>query len=111
MFKIRLPEAPCNIDILLFLLDHQAPLLPEFDHSVLEGQLLHVGVLDVQPELEDSNEGARSPNPSTAVYQDWPLSICKLIFDHLVSNLVLRNFMLHSVKKSSNISSEETYDT
>ena len=89
MFKILVPEAPCNIDILLFLLDHQAPLLPEFDHSVLEGELLHVGVLDVQPEFEDGNVGARSSNSCTAVHQDWPMSIYKLIFDHSVSNLVV----------------------
>ena len=111
MFKIHLPEASCNIDILLFLLDHQAPLPPQFEHCVLDGQLLNVGVLDVHPELEDGNVGARSPNPCTTVHQDWPLSICKLRFDHLVSNLVLWNVMLHSVKESSNISSEKTYDT
>ena len=89
MFKILVPEAPCNIDILLFLLDHQAPLLPEFDHSVLEGQFVHIGVLEVQPEFEDGNVGARSPNSCTAVHQDWPISICNLAFDHMVFNMVL----------------------
>ena len=76
---MQIPEALGDVGILLFLLDHQAPLLPQLEHGVLDGQLLHVGVLDVQPELEDGNVGACPPYPGTAVNQNGPILICKSI--------------------------------
>ena len=47
----NLPEALCNVGILLLLLNHLAPLLPQLKHGGEDGELLDVGVDVVEPEL------------------------------------------------------------
>ena len=64
------PETLCNVGILLFLLDHKAPLPPEGEHRGKDGEVLHVGVDVVQPELVHRQEGSSSSHSGTAVYQD-----------------------------------------
>ena len=64
------PETLCNEDILLFLLHHEAPLLPEGKHCGEDGELLDVGVDVVEPELVHGQEGARPSNSCAAVHQD-----------------------------------------
>ena len=64
------PETLGNVGVLLFLLDHKAPLPPQSEHSGEDGELLHVGVNVVEPELVHRQEGACSSNSCAAVHQD-----------------------------------------
>ena len=64
------PETLCNVGILFFLLNHKAPLPPEGEHRGKDGEVLHVGVDVVQPELVHRQEGSSSSPSGTAVYQD-----------------------------------------
>ena len=68
--KIVSPETFCNVSILLFLLNHKAPLLPELEHSGIKGKLSDVGVDVVEPELVHRQERSGSPNSCAAVDQD-----------------------------------------
>ena len=49
--QLAIPEALGNVGILLFLLDHQAPLLPQLKHGGEDGELLDLRVDVVEPEL------------------------------------------------------------
>ena len=73
--KIVLPETFCNVSVLLFLLDHKTPLLPQLEHSGIKGKLSYVGVDVVEPELVHRQERSSSPNSCTAVdqYCAWDL--------------------------------------
>ena len=68
--KIVSPDTFRNVSVLLFLLNHQASLLPQFEHSGIEGKLSDVGVDVVEPELVHRQERSGSPNSCTAVDQD-----------------------------------------
>ena len=48
---MAIPEALSDVGILLLLLDHQAPLLPQLEHGGEDGELLDLGVDVVEPEL------------------------------------------------------------
>ena len=48
---MAIPEALSDVGILLFLLDHQAPLLPQLKHGGEDGELLDLRVDVVEPEL------------------------------------------------------------
>ena len=67
---MAIPEALGDVGVLLFLLDHQAPLLPQLEHGGEDGELLDLRVDVVEPELVHGQEGACSSNTSTAVDQD-----------------------------------------
>ena len=73
--KIVLPETFCNVSVLLFLLNHQASLLPHLEHSGIEGKLPDVGVDVVEPELVHRQERSGSSYPSTTMdqYCAWDL--------------------------------------
>ena len=64
------PETLGNVGVLLFLLDHEAPLPPQSEHSGEDRELLDVGVDVVEPELVHGQEGARPSNSCAAVHQD-----------------------------------------
>ena len=72
---MAIPEALSDVGILLFLLDHQAPLLPQLEHGGEDGELLDLGVNVVEPELVHCQERSSSPNSCTAVdqYCAWDL--------------------------------------
>ena len=46
-----LPQTLGNIDVLLFLLNHLTPLPPQRDHNGQDGQLFHLRVEVIEPEL------------------------------------------------------------
>ena len=50
------PQTLGNIDVLLFVLNHLTPLPPQRDHNGQDGQLLHVRVEVVEPELVHHQE-------------------------------------------------------
>ena len=64
------PETLCNVDILLFLLNHEAPLLSEGKHGGKDRELLDVWVDVVEPELVHSQKGPRPSNSCAALHQD-----------------------------------------
>ena len=66
------PEALGNVGVLFLLLDHQASLSPEGNHSGQDGELVNVGVEEIEPELVHCQEGSRPSDSSTAVDQDCP---------------------------------------
>ena len=73
--KIVSPETFCNVSILLFLLNHEPPLLPQLEYSGKEGKLSDVGVDVVEPELVHRQERSSSPNSCAALdqYCAWDL--------------------------------------
>ena len=64
------PERLCDVGILLFLLNHKAALPPQSEHGGEDGELLHVGVDVVEPELVHRQEGSGPSYSSAAVHQD-----------------------------------------
>ena len=64
------PETLCNVGILLFLLNHKAPLPPQGEHGGKDGELLHVGVGVVEPELVHRQEGSGPSHSGAAVHQN-----------------------------------------
>ena len=65
-----IPETLCNVGILLFLLNHKAPLPPQGEHGGKDGELLHVGVDVVEPELVHRQEGSGPSHSGAAVHQN-----------------------------------------
>ena len=63
-------ETLCNVGILLFLLNHKAPLPPQGEHGGKDGELLHVGVHVVEPELVHRQEGSGPSHSGAAVHQN-----------------------------------------
>ena len=86
-----LPEALGDVDVLCGLLDHQAPLPPQLQHRGQDDQAGDLGILRdilqtlvfvsvlldnlvVQPELVESQEGARPANTGATVDQHRALA-------------------------------------
>ena len=65
-----IPETLCDVGILLFLLNHKTPLPPQGEHGGKDGELLHVGVHVVEPELVHRQEGSGPSNSGAAVHQN-----------------------------------------
>ena len=80
------PEALGNVGVLFLLLDHQASLPPEGNHSGQDGELVDVGVEEVEPQLVHGQEGSRPSDSSTAVDQDcsWELIMEYICICHIV---------------------------
>ena len=50
-FSVFKPERLCDVGVLLFLLNHKAALPPQGEYGGEDGELLHIGVDVVEPEL------------------------------------------------------------
>merc|ERR1719378_1787367 len=88
-------EALCNVGILLFLLNHQASLPPQGEHGGKEGELLHVGVDVVEPELVHRQEGPGSSYAGAAVHQNRACFLVWLSVDLLQGVCLMDHIQKH----------------